>query len=71
MTQDEFTRLFRYMEKRFDDIDLRFKMNDEEHSRLYNALAELSADVKSNHEETTMLMRKIDRHRKLSPASYL
>jgi uncharacterized coiled-coil protein SlyX len=61
MNDDQFTKLFKYMEKRFNDVDKRFDMQDEKIEDLRGAVAELSGQIKDYHVEMIMLTRKFDR----------
>ena len=38
MSEDQFTKLFKYMEKRFDDVDGRFDKVDERIDRLVSSM---------------------------------
>lgn len=43
MSDDQFTKLFKYMEKRFDAVDKRFDDHDRRFNDVTGAIAELSA----------------------------
>lgn len=61
MSHDEFTKLFKYMEKRFNDVDKRFDNIDGEIRDLKLAVGELAGQIKDYHQEMVMLARKVDR----------
>ena len=63
MAQDEFTKLFQHMNQRFDVIESKLdqKAEKSQAQELLGAIAELSADVKSYHEELLALGNKVDR----------
>jgi hypothetical protein len=41
MSEDEFTKLFKYMEKRFDGMEKRFDENAHDHANIRADIAEL------------------------------
>ena len=49
MSEDEFTRLFKYMEKRFNAVDKQFEQNHAEHRNMLGAIAELGGQIKEYH----------------------
>lgn len=61
MSQDEFTRLFKYMEMRFDKIDALFEENKQEHIQIRAAIVELGGHLKDYHQELLLLAHKVDR----------
>lgn len=61
MSDDQFTKLFKYMEKRFDIVEQRFDKQDTEISDLKGAVAELGGQLRDYHQEMIMLARKVDR----------
>lgn len=61
MSEDQFTKLFKYMEKRFDEMNERFDKTDREISDLRGAVAELSAQVRDYHNESIFLGRHVDK----------
>jgi hypothetical protein len=61
MSQDEFTKLFKYIERRFNQVDQRFDKVDEEIGDLKLAVGELAGQIKDYHQEMVMLARKVDR----------
>lgn len=46
MSEDQFTKLFKYMEKRFNDVDKRFDMQDAKISELSVAVADLGGQIR-------------------------
>lgn len=61
MAQDEFTKLFVHMNKRFDTMEKRFEKTDQRFDEVMGAIADLAADIKSYHEELLALGHKVDR----------
>ena len=61
MSDDQFTKLFKYIEKRFDAVDNRFDTVDTEIADLKGAVAELGGQLRDYHQEMIMLTRKVDR----------
>lgn len=61
MSDDQFTKLFKYMEQRFDGVDKRFDKVDKEILDLKLAVAELAGLIKDYHQEMVMLAHKVDR----------
>jgi hypothetical protein len=61
MSDDQFTKLFKYMEKQFDAVGKRFDTVDTEIADLKGAVAELGGQLRDYHQEMIMLTRKVDR----------
>lgn len=61
MNDDQFTKLFKYMEKNFESIDRRFDSQDHKIDDLSGAVAELAGQIRDYHQEMIMLARKVDR----------
>lgn len=61
MSQDEFTKLFTYMEKRFGQMDERFDDAAKERADIRGAVGELSAQVRDYHHEMVFLSHQVDR----------
>lgn len=61
MSDDQFTKLFKYIEEFRQEVGKRFDENAKEHADIRGAIAELSAQVKSYHEEMLFLSHKVDR----------
>lgn len=60
MKNDEFDKLFKYMEKHLGDMDKRFDVQDAKVGDLQGAVAELSGQIRDYHQEFIMLGRKVD-----------
>jgi len=63
MNDDQFTKLFKYVEKRFDAIDKRFDQENHDHADIRSAIGELSAQVRDYHNEMTFSSHQIDKLR--------
>ena len=61
MSDDQLTKLFKYMEKRFDAVDKRFDTQDKKSDELVGAIAELGGQLRDYHQEMIMIARKVDR----------
>jgi chromosome segregation ATPase len=61
MSEDQFTKLFKYMQKEFTHVNGRFDKQDEKIDDLTGAVAELGGQLKDYHQELVMLARKVDR----------
>lgn len=61
MAQDEFTKLFSYMQKEFSAVQAKLGEHDKRFDDVLGAVAELAADIKSYHEELLALGHKVDR----------
>lgn len=46
MSEDQFTKLFKYMEKRFDGVEQRLEKEHEEHTEIKGAIADLGAQIR-------------------------
>ena len=51
MNDDQFTKLFKYVEKRFDGMDEKFTLAQEDSADIRGAIGELSAQVRDYHNE--------------------
>jgi hypothetical protein len=51
MSDDQFTRLFKYIEKRFDKVDEQFAANARDHADIRSSIAEISVSGKDYREE--------------------
>lgn len=60
-TDDQFEKLFKYMEKRFDAVDKNFEQVRADIRENTLAIAELSGQIRDYHMEMIMLARKVDR----------
>lgn len=63
MSDDQFTKLFKYMEQRFDAVDERFDEQDKKIGGVIGAIAELSAQVRDYHNESIPLAHQVNRLR--------
>lgn len=63
MSDDQFTKLFKYVEKRFDEMDKRFQEAAHDRTDIQGAVAELSAQIRDYHNETMFMSHQIDRLR--------
>ncbi len=60
MSDDQFTRLFKYMERRFNDVDKKFEKVDHDIADVRGSVAELSARVEDYHTEVLVLSHQFD-----------
>jgi uncharacterized coiled-coil DUF342 family protein len=63
MSEDQFTKLFKYIEEFRADVDNRFEEVRRDQADIRAAIAELSAQVRDYHNETLILTRQVDRLR--------
>lgn len=61
MAQDEFTKLFKYMQEMRSEMNSRFDSHDVRFDDLTAAVAELGGQLKDYHQEMLMLAHKVDR----------
>lgn len=61
MSQDEFTKLFKYMQKEFGYVRKEFEIVHKETADIRLDIAELQGNLKDYHQELIMLARKVDR----------
>ena len=63
MSQDEFTKLFKYVEKRFDKIDNKLEdtATKTELNNLINTVDGLAKLITDNNQEMLMMGHKVDR----------
>ncbi len=61
MSQDEFTKLFKYMTVRFDKIDEKFEKQTLRFDRLDNMIDELPKKQEINEEERLVIGHQLDR----------
>jgi ferritin len=62
MSDDQFTKLFTYMEKRFDDVDRRFAEVDRQFAQVMGALDHLFKAQDKHEQERLAMIRQLDRH---------
>jgi len=63
MSDDQITRLFNYVEKRFDIIDKKFDEAAHDRADIRGAIAELSAQVRDYHNEMKFMSHQMDKLR--------
>lgn len=63
MSDDQFTKLFKYIQEFRTDVDARFEAQDRKINDVISAVAELSAQVRDYHHEMIMLTHQVDRLR--------
>lgn len=63
MSEDQFTKLFKYMEKRFDLVDEKFEEAATDRADIRGAIAELSAQVRDYHNEMKFMSHQMDKLR--------
>jgi len=61
MSDGQFTKLFKYIEKRFDGVDKHFEQVHDEVADLKGAVGELAGQIRDYHQEMIMLTHKVDR----------
>lgn len=61
MSEDQFTKLFKYMEKRFDIVDDKFEEATNDRADIRGAIAELSAQVRDYHNEMKFMSHQMDK----------
>ena len=63
MSEDQFTKLFKYIEEFRKDVDKRFEEAANERADIRGAIAELSAQVRDYHNETMFMSHQMDKLR--------
>jgi uncharacterized coiled-coil DUF342 family protein len=63
MSEDQFTKLFTYIEAFRADVDRQFEAEHREHADIRDAIAELSAQVRDYHHEMIFLSHHVDKLR--------
>ena len=63
MSEDQFTQLFKYMEKRFDEVNKKFEEAKTDRADIRGAIAELSAQVRDYHNEMKFMSHQMDKLR--------
>ncbi len=61
MSEDQFTKLFKYMGDRFSDMDKRFDKVDEKVDNIQGTLDSFAKQLLELNQEHLMLSRKVDR----------
>jgi uncharacterized coiled-coil DUF342 family protein len=63
MSDDQFSKLFKYVQKRFDDVDKKFDDAHQDRADIRGAIGELSAQVKDYHNEMTFSSHQLNKLR--------
>ena len=63
MAQDEFSKLFKYVQEMRVEMNVRFEEAARDREDIRGAIAELSAQVRDYHREVLMISRQLDRLR--------
>lgn len=63
MSEDQFTKLFKYIEEFRKDVDKRFDEAANDRADIRGAIAELSAQVRDYHNESMIMSHQIDKLR--------
>lgn len=61
MSEDQFTKLFKYIEEFRSDVNKQFEKNHQEHLEMQGAISELAGQLRDYHQELIMMGRKMDR----------
>jgi hypothetical protein len=61
MSQDEFTRLFKYLESFRKEVNVHFDENKQAHNEIQGAISDLGGELKDYHAELLALGNKVDR----------
>lgn len=61
MSEDQFTRLFKYIENRFDAVDEQFENIRKDQVDIKGAIGELSAQVRDYHNEMIIGYHQFDK----------
>jgi uncharacterized coiled-coil DUF342 family protein len=61
MSDDQFTKLFKYIEEFRKDVDKRFVEAAKDRADIRGAIAELSAQVRDYHNETMFMSHQMDK----------
>ena len=62
MSDDQFTKLFKYMERRFDEVGKRFEVVDQKFSQLQSTVDNLAGMVDGMLQEQMLANRQIAQH---------
>lgn len=63
MNDEQFTRMFKYIEKRFNEVDKKFETAAIDRADIRGAIAELSAQVRDYHNEMKFMSHQLDKLR--------
>ncbi len=61
MSEDQFTKLFKYIESFWKEVNEQFEKNQKDHLDIRGAITELGGQIKDYHQELLMLGHKVDR----------
>jgi hypothetical protein len=59
MSDDQFTKLFRYLQEFRAEFNERFEQNDRQHADMYASIAELSGEMKDTRDEVVTLSYQV------------
>jgi hypothetical protein len=62
MSEDQFTKLFTYMEKRFDEMNQRFAKVDSQFDQVYTLIDEVLKNQETEAQKRLVIARQLDRH---------
>ena len=63
MSDDQFTKLFKYIEEFRSEVNTRFEEESREHADIRAAIGELSAQVRDYHNEMKFMSHQMDKLR--------
>ena len=63
MSDDQFTKLFKYVEKRFNEMNEKFEVASQDRADIRGAIGELSAQVRDYHNEMRFMSHQMDKLR--------
>ena len=63
MSEDLFTKLFKFVEKRFDEMNEKFEEASKDRADIRGAIGELSAQVRDYHNEMKFMSHQMDKLR--------
>lgn len=63
MSDDQFTKLFKYVEKRFDEMGEKLELASKDRADIRGAIGELSAQVRDYHHEMKFMSHQMDKLR--------
>lgn len=61
MSQDEFTKLYKYLQEEFKRVDRRFEQQDQRFDQVMGAVEGLAGLIRDYQEEMLMLTHKVER----------
>lgn len=61
MSEDQFTKLFKYIESFWKEVNEQFEKNQKDHLDIRGAITELGGQIKDYHQKLLMLGHKVDR----------